>query len=102
MRSKSGSENSESRKSGDENDQEFILDLLLAKRFWTVYNTFKVIKGTRVWENRFTKTDLPLIIECVEEDSYGNPLYPHWMLLTEEHFHSCRKGKPDRNGEKTR
>lgn len=85
-----------------EDDQEYILKLLLAKRYWKVFEVFRTIKGTRVWEEWWDNSDLPLIIECVDEDVCGNLKYTHWMLVTKEHCFSCRPGKRSKDGEKTR
>jgi len=100
MRSNTGSKRSEN--PSFEINQESIVKLILDGRFWTVYEIFRSINGTRVWENRFATSNDPLIIECVDEDKCGNMKFPHWMLLTREHFKNCRPGKSDNNGEKTR
>ena len=84
-------------------DYRLIRDLLDAKRLAApICGLYKRIVGTRVWDNRFENTDLPLLLECKATDESGNLFFPDMMFLTKKKFQSLPRGRTDDDGELTR
>jgi hypothetical protein len=80
-------------------DYMLIRTLLRENRFNVpIHTIFYTIGGTRIWENKFYDTNLPLLITCKARDEAENLTHPDMMLLTKEHFDSCPVAKENVDG----
>lgn len=83
---------------------EYVTHLIRTKRFWSVKKLFRKIRGTRVWDDRFSSLDQdkPLIMESLQLNKQtGKRIFPEYYILTSEEHETFPVGVPE-EGQSTR